>query len=357
MSDAPTVPLSTAGPAPPAPPQPEHHESEPAAAPREHAEILQPPPRHATVTPFDFHVADESRGQLEELNAAANRLHLISGAAAEAEDQRELEFRSHEDHREELFLENEERRNREARERAAGIWTDLETRLSALPAPPLRSEDKPVSGEPGDLPEADRESIRTISAIATQAASQHAADVMETVRLEREDAERERVEAAREREELLAELRAEKDRVIEEKDARIRALEEEMQSLRSEFEAEKQQRVTEEAEMRERDRQELAERDEYVRAQLGDITNLVQDQRDMYESKKALMEARWEEKQARRQDKEAHMIELRDIMQKIHEDMEADRERAEQDRRESRECNLEFYRIPTRIFTDQFLLL
>ncbi|KAF9557793.1 hypothetical protein CPC08DRAFT_764341 [Agrocybe pediades] len=338
VSDAPTAThISPAG---------EHHEpataprdNEPAAAPRDREpEIHQPPPRHATATPFDFRVADESRGQLEELNAAANRLHLITGAAEEAEDQRELEFRTHEDHREELFLQNEERRNQEARERAAGIWSDLETRLAALPPPVARSEDKPVSGEPGDLPEADRESIRTISAIATQAASQHAADVMETVRLEREDAERERAEAAREREMLLAELRAEKDRVIEEKDARIRALEEELQTLRGEFEAEKQQRVTEEAEMRERDRAELAERDEYVRAQLGDITNLVQDQRDMYETKKALMEARWQEKQGRRQEKDAQMIELRDIMQKIHDDMEADREKAEQEKRESKEA-------------------
>jgi len=49
----------------------------PTAAP----EVAQPPPRRDTVTPFDFRVADESRGQLEELNEATNRLHHLTGTA------------------------------------------------------------------------------------------------------------------------------------------------------------------------------------------------------------------------------------------------------------------------------------
>jgi hypothetical protein len=42
----------------------------------------------------------------------------------------------------------------------------------------------------------------------------------------------------------------------------------------------------EDSDIRERDRQELIERDENIRAQLGDITNLVQDLRDMYEERR-----------------------------------------------------------------------
>ena len=307
------------------------------------AEGVYPPSRRDTVTPFDFRVADESRGQLEELNDAANRLHRTAGAAEEAEEQRELEFRTHEDQREDIFLQNEARRNQEAQERSNGIWYDLESRLAALPppAPPGAPTYEDVGAPP-----ADRASIADITSVAQQAASQHALDVLETVRLEREDNAREREQAAEERERLLDELRAEKERVVEEKDARIKALEDELAQLRDEFEGEKQQRMAEETEARERDRQELAERDDYVRAQLGDITNLVQDQRDMLETKKATADARWEEKQARRQDKEAQMIELRDMISKIHEDMESDRARSEDDRRQSRDGTYSLLSVP-----------
>lgn len=298
------------------------------------------PPRRDTATPFDFRVADESRRQLEELNEAANRLHQTAAAAEEAEEQREREFRAHEDHREDIFLQNEARRNQEAQERSNRIWNDLESRLAALPAhaPPGVETHADVGGAP-----ADRASIADITSVAQQAASQHASDVLETVRFEREESAREREQAAQERAQLLDELRAEKERVVQEKDARIRALEDELAQLRGEFEGEKQQRATEDAEARERDRQELAERDESVRTQLGDITNLVHDQRDMLETKKALMDARWEEKQARRRDKEAQMIELRDIVSKIHEDMEADRVRSEEDRRQSRDGTYSYF--------------
>ena len=298
------------------------------------AEGVYPPPRRDTATPFDFRVADESREQLEELNNAANRLHHTAAAAEDAEEQREREFRTHEDQREDIFLQNEARRNHEAQERSNGIWYDLESRLAALPPP---AHPGAATHEDVGAPPADRASIADITSVAQQAASQHAIDVLETVRLEREDNARDREQAAEERERLLDELRVEKERVVQEKDARIRALEDELAQLRDEFEGEKQQRMAEETEARERDRQELAERDDYVRAQLGDITNLVQDQRDMLETKKAAADARWDEKQARRQDKEAQMIELRDMISKIHEDMESDRARSEDDRRQSRD--------------------
>lgn len=303
----------------------------------EHPVVIQPPPRQATVTPFNFQVAEESRGQLEELNNAANRLHLTAAAAQEAEDQRELEFLSQEEQRDRVFRENEERRAQEAQDRAAGIFHDLESRISTLPAP-AKAEDQSFvgePGEPGEYPGSDRESIRTISAIATQAATQYATDVMATVRLEREEAAREREGAARERELLLSELRVEKDRVIEEKDARIYALEEELRQMRAEFEGEKQQqRITEEEEAGARERQ-FAERDEFVRAQLGDITNLVQEQRDLLETKKQMAEDRQREKEQRRAEKEANNIELRDMLQTVIVEMQKDKARYEDDKAKS----------------------
>ena len=302
-------------------------------------------PREATVTPFDLGTADDDRGRLEALNDVAERLHsaLITAQNAEErrevefltqEDQREDEFRRHEGDRQHYFEEGEERRDAESRQRSDGIWQDLETRLKALPAPtPLPRSPRPVSA-------ADADDISSIRDLAQQAASQHASDVMETIRLEREDAAREREANAAERAQLMAELSAQKDAVISEKDGQITTLEEELARVRAELEEERQQRSMENSEMRERDRQEFIERDENIRAQLGDITNLVQDQRDMCEEKKALMDARWEEKEARREEKNAHMIELREMVLKIHDDLERDRSKCEDERRESQEGKL-----------------
>jgi hypothetical protein len=303
-------------------------------------------PREATATPFDLGTADDDRGRIEALNDVAERLHsaLITAQNAEErrelefltqEDRREDEFRRHEGDRQHYFEEGEERRDAESRQRSDGIWQELETRLKALPAPtPVpQSPSRPVST-------ADADDISSIRDLVQQAASQHASDVMETISLEREDAAREREALAAERAQLMAEISAQKDAIISEKDGQIATLEEELARVRAELEAERQQRGIEDSEMRERERQEFIERDENIRAQLGDITNLVQDQRDMCEAKKALMDARWEDKEARRDDKNAQMIELRDMVQKIHDDMERDRGKCEDERRESQEGKL-----------------
>ena len=314
-------------------------------------------PREATATPIDLGTADDDRGRLEALNDVADRLHSALVTAQNAEERREVEFLTHEDRREDefrrhegdrqhYFEEGEERRNAEARQRSDGIWQELETRLKALPAPtpvpqlpsrpvsPLRpvSPSRPVSA-------ADADDISSIRDLAQQAASQHASDVMETIRLEREDAARERESLDSERAQLMAEISAQKDAIISEKDGKITTLEDELARVRAELEAERQ-RSTEDSEMRERERQELIERDENIRAQLGDITNLVQDQRDMCEAKKTLMDARWEEKETRREEKDARMIELRDMVGKIYDDMERDRSNCEDERRESQEGKL-----------------
>jgi hypothetical protein len=300
-------------------------------------------PREATATPFDLGTADDDRGRLEALNDVTERLHsaLITAQNAEErrelefltqEDRREDEFRRHEGDRQHYFEEGEERRDAESRQRSDGIWQELETRLKALPAPtPVpQPSSRPVSA-------ADADDVSSIRDLVQQAASQHASDVMETISLEREDAAREREAQAAERAHLVAEISAQKDAIISEKDGQITTLEDELARVRAELEVERQQRGIEDSEMRERERQELIERDENIREQLGDITNLVQDQRDMCEAKKALMDDRWEQKEARREDKNAQMIELRDMVQKIHDDMEHNRNKCEDERRESQE--------------------
>ncbi len=154
------------------------------------------------------------------------------------------------------------------------FWDDLQTRLTALP-PPRVELGMPIPGRQAEPILSDRDSLRAVAAIA---ASQHASDVLETVRDEREEAQRERQRMASEREAMMAELRREKNSIVEEKDAQIRDLEEEIARVREEFNNEKQRRAVEQAERRERVQQETAERDMFVRNQLGDITNLLQDQ-------------------------------------------------------------------------------
>lgn len=271
---------------------------------------------------------DAERERQERFGEVERQLLDAARTAAEAEDHREMEFRSNEEDRRRIFLESEERRDQEAMERRDQVWQDLEARLAGPPPPAQPTEPEHLSGDGESI----IESIRT----ATQeAASRHASDILETIKLEREEFAREREAAAAERERLLAEAEAERVRLNEEREARIKALEGELANVRAELENEKQQRVTEEAATREREGQESQERDEALRSQLGDITNLVQEQRDMCAAKKELMDQRWEEKQGRRESKDANLNELRNMVQKLHEDLEADRVRAAEARQEA----------------------
>ena len=102
---------------------------------------------------------------------------------------------------------------------------------------------------------------------------------METIRLEREDATREREALTAERAQLMAEISTQKDAIISEKEERITTLEDKLGRVRAELEAERQRSI-EDSEVRERERQEFIGRDENIRAQLGDIMNLVQDQHE-----------------------------------------------------------------------------
>jgi hypothetical protein len=58
-------------------------------------------------------------------------------------------------------------------------------------------------------------------------------------------------------------------------------------------------------------------------SQLGDITNLLQDQAKACARKKEVMDERWEVSQARRADKGAKCQELQDMVNKIIEDCKA----------------------------------
>ncbi|KIM92330.1 hypothetical protein PILCRDRAFT_119040 [Piloderma croceum F 1598] len=248
----------------------------------------------------------------------------IARDAEEAEDRRESHFRHNEDERDRIFLDNEARRDQDANQRRDDIYQELKDRLEESIA-----EIRPPDTLPPTRPTSIHESMHTA---AQDAASRHADDIMETVRLEREELAREREAAAADRERLRAEQDAARVRAEEECQAKISALEEELARVREELENERQQRITEEAETRERERMESLERDEAVRNQLGDITNLVQDQREECARKKELMDERWTEKQTRREHKDSKMQDLYDMVAKIVEDREVDKIKAEEAR-------------------------
>lgn len=277
-----------------------------------------------TVTPFpgDLAQADAERERLECLAEVENRLQEVAGHAQVAEDQRENDFRRNEEDRERIFMESEERREQEARERQEAIWRDMQG-LGAAPPPPRPPT---IHTDVGDG--ASMHTVHTVQAASEEAASLLAASIKDTVQAEREQFAREREELAAERAQLEAERDSARRQLMEEKEAHVRALEEELATLRGELENEKQLRSTDDSEARERERQALADSSE-TRAQLGDITNLIQDQREACERKKELMEERWNEKQQRRQDKEYKWVELQDMVRKIHDDMESDRQKAE----------------------------
>lgn len=96
---------------------------------------MQIPPRPGAATPLPFGHADEERERLERLADVEARLHDTTVAVQDAEDQRETEFRRNEEHRDRIFLESQERRDQEARERAGAILEDLNMCLAALSLP------------------------------------------------------------------------------------------------------------------------------------------------------------------------------------------------------------------------------
>ncbi|KAG5637895.1 hypothetical protein H0H81_002780 [Sphagnurus paluster] len=291
---------------------------------------------HRPVTPLpgEFSDAERERERAHRLEDAEMHLQNATHSLIAADEAREHDYRRNEEDRERVFQEGEERRHREARERAELVWRELNDRLAALPLPapaqPPRAEEHvdevaDTGGDTGGDAGGDGASIHSVM---QQAASQHAIDILDTVKAERDEFAREREAAAREREMLMEQAAMERQQMAEQQELRIKALEDELAAVRAELENEKQQRTMMETEQREQESKALQEHDEAVRNQLGDITNLVQDQRDAHEQKRQLMDARWEEKQLRRGDKDQKMNDLEALVRKLSQDMEETRDLA-----------------------------
>ncbi|KAI1786929.1 hypothetical protein LXA43DRAFT_897130 [Ganoderma leucocontextum] len=245
----------------------------------------------------------------------------------DGEEKREQNYRANEEERERIFIENERRRDIEAEQRREAVWKELEDRLAALPpGMPAGSPTPPGGGSfEGDVPTPEpspappstlapappqADDAASIVDSMREAASRHAEDIREVIRLEREAAQ-----AERERAQELDQ--AERNRMHEEYQAHIRALENELAAVRKEVEDEKMARATEEAERHERERAEMLEQNDMMRNQLGDLTNLVTDQRDEIARKRELADERWEVKQGRWEEKDAQDAATRNMLEQI----------------------------------------
>ena len=131
---------------------------------------------------------------------------------------------------------------------------------------------------------------------------------------------------------MMEAIRQERARLDEERKARVTELETELVQVKADLEAERALRVSEEADLRERERSEDLERHEAVHTQLSDITNLVQEQQDEFVRMGELMDERWNEKMNRRVEKDAQIGNLYDMVTRIIEDREAERVRREEER-------------------------
>lgn len=281
-------------------------------------------PRALHSPPMDTQLVydDAERARQDRFEDLGHRMQHLTDDAEKAEDHRERDFRQAEEARQRLFLDAEARREQEQQ-------ATLQ-HLASVPTahPPIPQEPYPAA-MPARPTDAAFDTTSIIESVH-QAASVKASEIMDNMRAEREDMAREREESRLERESLLAELQDTRDKGFRERDVRIAALEQELADVRAELANERAQKTMEDAETRERDRAEFIERDESLRNQLGDITNLVHDQRQMLDEKKARMEILQEQKASRRLEKESRWDDFTNMLAQMREEIASSRQTCEE---------------------------
>ncbi|KIL66028.1 hypothetical protein M378DRAFT_177981 [Amanita muscaria Koide BX008] len=161
----------------------------------------------------------------------------------QVEDRLELVFRQNED-RLCVFLENQEKRDQEARDRTERLLEAIDSRLASLvplmPAqPPPPSPSEAVSEKPEAVVGDAQSLIDSVRTAFQEAAIQYSRDIQETIKAEREEFAREKEIAAAERDRLLKQAEPESSRSAEEREARIRELEEQVALMKQGLEDEK----------------------------------------------------------------------------------------------------------------------
>lgn len=300
-------------------------------------------PSHAPSGPGDLGYEEAEHARQERFEENERRWLEAARLADDSEERREQFFRDHEDERDRIFRENEDRRDREAMERRDEIYRTLEERLALPGVPP-----EPVEG----LPELTEEELAAggdgIESVAGSVAGSLRStlratpggplaapqldEILELLKAQRDELAAERATVEEERVRLREEAENERARANAEHESRVAALEAELARTREELELERGQRRSEELQRIEDDRVGVQERDDAVRGQLSDITNIVQGQREECATKKQLMEERWDEKQNRRVEKDAKKDALFDMVERLVRDREEEKLERERER-------------------------
>lgn len=339
-----------------------------------------PPHPHIAVAPTtrysgpgDLELADAERERAERFSDLAHQMADQLHTAEDNEDERERIFRVNEDERQRMYLDREGRRDEEAAHHREEVLRDVgdkvEERLATLP-PAIPSAPSPYPDEPRmsmpapehfagpaeehlyeDIPHipAPGETMRpalsptltpepsihpslpshpeqididthtlaqTIQSEVAEATSRHAQEILETIRLEREELAAARADAER----LRAELDAERERRIEELNEQTAALREEIVGLRAEneqlkndLEQERQLRITEDAARRETERAEDRQRGDDLATQLAEVTTIVSGTQDELSRKREQADERWAQKEAWHEECTTQMDEMKEM--------------------------------------------
>ncbi len=277
---------------------------------------------------------DAERARYDRFGEIERQLADVTQDAAESEMRREHEFREREAERDRQFAEKQAERDRQFEE-SAGRDEIVPTRA---PQPPPGA---PLPGDVLGAPEPPESVVASIRRAAAESAARHADDIRDIVQGEREEMARqleaEREEARLAREALEQQVLADRKRADDERDARMRELEEELARVRAELDHEKQQRDHDEEMRREAESQRNVERDEEMRQQLNEITDLLLAHRDEFARKEETVDERWREKQEWREETNRQFQGLFAMVQGIRDECAETKEKCEEERRAAAE--------------------
>ena len=298
--------------------------------------------------PGDLGYDDAERARFERFGEIERQIADISQDAAEAELRRDHEFHEREGDRSRQFEQNEFRREGDARHLMDEMSSVL-ARAGPFAGVPGTETEAPLPvpgpryGGPSELgvPEQAESVIASIRRASSESAARHADDIREIVHGEREEMAKqlqfEREEARDAREALEQQVLAERARADEECRARVRELEEELARVRAELDHEKQQRDHDEELRREEDARRDGERDDEMRQQLSEITDLLLAHREEFARKKETVEEHWERKQEWREEDGRRWDEIYRLIQGIIDDRAEEREKCDEERRAAAE--------------------
>ena len=302
-------------------------------------------------------VQEERFGELES-QLAEITVTQDHAAANEAEMRRDHDYHENEADRDRHFGESESRREADAGHLIDEMSSILgrpqvfSTGVHIVPSSDETAEsDVPPLPVPGPgygaptltelgVPEQAESVLTSIRRAFSESAVRHADDIKDIVQAEREEMAKqlqlERDDARAANEALGRQMIAERARADECKD-RIQELEDELTRLRAELDHEKQQRISDEELRRKDDARRDGERDDEMKQQLNETTDLLLGHREEFARKKEAVEEQWERKQEWREEDGRRWDEMYQLVQGIIDDRAEEKERCEEERRAAAE--------------------